>query len=359
MSGYKDILNECSKELIIYDGVTLANAILDNRDDIFSLSIIPFLALYCRSTEEYLNKDILKVKLDREISDIRNGLKAFTGRFSKSKKISAKSDENQDDMFREMLRFSFLKRFNIHDNLGIYYNKENKIVGNTQYANFYIEMSERKNTNAYKIGKRLGKALMSILTGELGIPNPRIEGINYGSIPEYGYIDYNTNRMGEYFKTSLNKEENLILLHLATTISFVNNFIFQIFDYKNLWAFRILYITVHNLHIALQKFVSHVEQNEEISMEMTSIRNGLLTGKKVISSDFRGCMMHYSFINKDKIVLKEEHFNKGLPFFGLIESSFEGEDYFSYYTKLRNYSEFLENLLISFFNIKPEKIKWD
>ena len=52
-------------------------------------------------------------EVDEKISDIRNGLKLYSGRYRKGVREVLRSDKHQDEIFRNRLRFSFMKNWNI------------------------------------------------------------------------------------------------------------------------------------------------------------------------------------------------------------------------------------------------------
>lgn len=41
-------------------------------------------------------------------------------------------------MFRDLLRFDFTKPMNVHYNLGIYFDENGNIIGDTQLINYYL-----------------------------------------------------------------------------------------------------------------------------------------------------------------------------------------------------------------------------
>lgn len=51
-------------------------------------------------------------------------------------------DYLQDQIFKNKLRFGFMKNWNIHFDLGVYADKDNHVVGNTQY-NYYLLQDNR------------------------------------------------------------------------------------------------------------------------------------------------------------------------------------------------------------------------
>ena len=102
---------------------------------------------------------------------MRNGLKLYSGKYNKGKKETLRIDEKQDREFRSKLRFSIMKKWNIHYNLGVYFDKDGHIVGNTQNLNYFFDIPEininDKQKRAFAIGKMLGEKTGALIN-ELG-----------------------------------------------------------------------------------------------------------------------------------------------------------------------------------------------
>lgn len=137
---YCSVLRVHSKELIAQEGKTLTDLLLNVHNSAVNLSLIPFCALYCRSAKEFFGEENTESEIEKEVKDIRNGLKVFTGKYSKGKKMAFESDNQQNEIFRNKLLFSFIKNLNIHFNLGVYFNENGKVVFDTQLANFYLNI---------------------------------------------------------------------------------------------------------------------------------------------------------------------------------------------------------------------------
>ena len=236
---YNDILRMHSKELITQDGKTLADLLLNVHNSAVSLSLIPFCALYCRSAKEFLCIEDSRNEIEEEVKDIRNGLKIFTDKYSKGKKMVSESDDQQNDVFKNRLRFSITKELNIHLNLGVYFNEQGRVVFNTQLANFYLNIPRNKEDStgrhARVVGEKLGGEIAKILVKYCNINNLKDNTILFNSVPKYGYIDFSTNRKIEFFNKELDKEINLRLLQMLSTIGFVNNLLVPVFQDTNVW----------------------------------------------------------------------------------------------------------------------------
>ena len=83
---YCSVLRVHSKELIAQEGKTLTDLLLNVHNSAVNLSLIPFCALYCRSAKEFFGEENTESEIEKEVKDIRSGLKVFTGKYSKGKK---------------------------------------------------------------------------------------------------------------------------------------------------------------------------------------------------------------------------------------------------------------------------------
>lgn len=178
-------------------------------------------------------------------------------------------------------------------------------------------------------------------------------------IPKYGYIDFNTNRKNGFFNTQIDKDTNLIFLHMLSMMGFVNNLLLPIIPKENLWLSRVLYITTHNTWLGIKKIKRHFEPITSGYIKTLEMDELIRKGDSYFSSSFRNCMMHYNLVHKGKPVVKEKYYDVSKPFYGLIESCFEGMDFQNYYRNLCEYAQELEYFLLSQFYIDQKKIKWD
>ena len=105
---------KCALLLIRNDCETLKAIFHNKSDSIFTMCIIPYLALFCRSYQEFLKIDLLDPVIDSQIYDLRNSIKYYADRYGKSKQRFLKSDEMQNNEYRDLLRFRLLKKLNIH-----------------------------------------------------------------------------------------------------------------------------------------------------------------------------------------------------------------------------------------------------
>jgi len=334
------------------------------HDSAVNLSLMPFCALFCRAAKEFLCVIDTGNEIEKEVKDIRDGLKIFTDRYSKGRRMAFDSDAHQNELFRDKLRFSFTKKLNIHLNLGVYFNEQGRVVFNTQLANFYLNIPKRKKKSsgehARDVGEKLGREIAAILVRHHGLYDLRDKKTVLHSVPKYGYIDYNTNRKNSFFSKEFDKETNLMILHMLSTIGFVNNLLVPVLQDKNVWLLRVLYITAHNTWLGIKKITQHLEQNHQSETESPELTRCFEGDIKLFTSSFRNCMMHYDLVDKnDCPVVLHEWYNLNKPLYGLVESCYDGMHFDQYYDKLFILSKELEEYLLSYFTIDQKNICWD
>ena len=360
-NAYNDILRKHSKDLIIQDGKVFVDLLLNVHNSAINLSLIPFCALYCRSAKEFLCIENTGNEIEKEVKDIRDGLKIFTDKYTKGKKMVSKMDNQQNEVFKNKLRFPLTKILNIHLNLGVSFNEQARVVFNTQLANFYLNIIQNNEDSdgehARVVGEKLGSEIAEILVKYCGIDNLKEKGTHLNAVPKYGYIDFNTNRNNDFFSKEFDKETNLIILHMLSTIGFVNNLLVPVFQDKNIWLLRIIYITAHNTWLGIKRINQHFEQNHSIRIKNLNFTDDDLN---LFSTSFRNCMMHYDLVDKSEChVILQEWYDPQKPLYGLVESCFSGLNFNQYYEKIYNLSQKLEEYLLSYFKVNQNDIHWD
>lgn len=350
----------CTVLLIQNDCETLKKIILNIHDPIFCMEIIPYLALFCRSFQEYCNMDLINKDVDSEIYDIRNSIKIYGERYGKSKKEFLESDRKQDDEFRDGLRFDFAKNLNIHFNLGIYFDENKRIVGNTQLIANTLNMhgltKRERQEKSFNLGCHLASIIGSVSNGLAdSLPVPNI--ILKENIPVFYYDDFNTNR-NAFFNPIFSKDINLLMLHILSSINFVKYVLTPLLVEENVWIFRINYIVIYHAYLGLKKMKMHIENNYTDAIEMISRLNSILEyGETLFLSKFRNCMMHYDLKNNGVFVITEDNFDEKKLLYGLIEECFNGEIYKSYFEKIIDMGEQIENFITQQFNFDIVSLK--
>jgi len=356
-----DICSRTEQELLAIDCETIRTLGLKIHDSVFSLMIVPFWAITIRGVEDYWQIKLLDPESDKRIYDLRNSLKIYQDRFRRIKIRFLETDETSDALFRNMLRFDFLKRLNVHYNIGIYVTNDGKVVGNTQWIDSYShlnkEKSEVRERKAYDMGHIMGSAIQSACN----IINPSIpvKSIELGSMPEIGYIDFNTNKASEFFRGSWSKEIQLAFLHLLSVVNFEKYVLESVLPADNEWLFRVKYVVIHYVLSGIEKIYRHCNADNKMEKTESEKFQKLIIDRWILSSsELRGCMMHYRLKDKNqKSLMKEDSFDEKLPFNGLIESIFEGMSFDTYDHALSTKRDEIEKFLEEQFFIDVKKIK--
>lgn len=107
-------LTECERFISIRimqeDAESIYSLLQTERDSVFAMEIIPYYALFVQSCQEYIGENVLPESVAKDLKDIRNHIKIYADRFSKSRKRVASVDAAQDKDFKEQLGFEFLKK---------------------------------------------------------------------------------------------------------------------------------------------------------------------------------------------------------------------------------------------------------
>lgn len=305
------------------------------------MEIIPYYALFVQSCQEYMGESFLPEEIALSIKDIRNHIKSYSESFGKSKRKVASIDQEQDASFKSQLRFDFLKSWNIHLNLGTYWTEDHHIIGNTQQLAAFIDVKNLSGPEVgkkqYELGHQIGSFVGSVRSGfaETMSP-PAIErGVTQTEIKLYH--DFNTNKQNDFFPAGTAKELCLFYVNLLCNMNFVKHILRSLFSDGNTWVFRVEYIVTYYTLRALQRLKNYSESNTDISVDTREIDEILNLGDSLFRSKFRNCMMHYNLMGQGVVSL--EYIEK--PFFGMIETCFNGMDYQTYLTSLREVSDMI------------------
>jgi hypothetical protein len=136
-------------------------------------------------------------------------------------------------------------------------------------------------------------------------------------------------------------------------MNFVRYILRSLFTDSSTWLFRIEYIVTYHTYLALNDLKNHSDNNNDISLEKNSIEEILEFGKPLFQSKFRNCMMHYDLAGYN--VLSREYIK--CPFYGIVETCFEGKDYHSYLAELRNLSDMIIDYLENRFDFSKVKLQ--
>lgn len=326
------------------------------RDGVTGMGVIPYITL-----TTFAALELLEAKADNKISipntvrikDVRLKLKMFEDGYSKSKKMLLNIDYLQDQIFKNKLRFGFMKNWNIHFNLGVYADKDNHVVGNTQY-NYYLlqdnrflkksladvaeaysaspdhfDLNKQVGRDSYDYAYACGQIISSVRSGlrEFDVP---INILSKSNTIKYYYADYNSNVVSTLFPTGEDgKAMILYLLHILSTINFL---LYVLNGYEKDdcgWWLKINYTTYYYSMHKLQDLQQHLIQNKLITSEISNYFYEIgIENAKYLNSAFRNYTMHSRLIDKaGNIMIFLEKVDKTKPLFGLVETCFDDLSY--------------------------------
>lgn len=350
MDNISELEQLISIRIIHEDAEAISSLISSERDSIFTMEIIPYYALFVQSCQEYIGKNFLPKKIALDIKDIRNHIKLYAESFGKSKRKVASIDQGQDMNFKSLLRFNFLKNWNIHLNLGTYWTEDHHIIGNTQQLAAFIDTKDLSDPEVgkrrYDLGYQIGSFISSVRNGLSASFGQYAVTRTATAITIKNYYDINTNRHNVLFVDNTFKERNLFYLHFLCNMNFVKYILRPLFPEGNRWVFRVEYIVTYYTFRALQRLKNYCENNEDIVADINGIKELELAESNIFQLKLRNCMMHYGLENQD--VLSLEYIER--PFFGIIENCFGGTDYHSYLGSLHSLSDRIIDFLEKHFN---------
>lgn len=327
-----------STRIIQEDAEAVYSLLASERNSIFSMEIIPYYALFVQSCQEFMGENFLPESTATEIKDIRNHIKIYAESYGKTKKRIMAVDDLQNEDFKSQLRFQFLKNWNIHLNLGTYWTEDHHIIGNTQQLADFLGIKSLNNNagkRQYELGYQIGSFVASVRGGfskSLGLPEIQR---NNKSVTIKHYFDLNTNRRNTLFNDNSSKELNLLFLHLLCNMNFIKYILRGLFAEGNTWIFRVEYIVTYYTLRALQRLKNYCENNSDTAVDRTYIEKLLVIGDSMFQSKFRNCMMHYNLEGQG--VLSSQYIEQ--PFYGMVETCFNGMDYYTYLEKIRELSD--------------------
>lgn len=338
MSSLSELEHLISIRIIQEDAESIYSLLASERNSVFSMGVIPYYALFVQSCQEFMGENFLPESAATEIKDIRNHIKIYAEGFGKTKKRVLATDDEQNEDFKSQLRFQFLKKWNVHLNLGTYWTEDQHLISNTQLlADFLGIKSLNKNAGKrqYELGYQIGSFVASVRGGfSESLALPTIQR-NNEAISIKHYFDINTNRRNPIFVDNSAKELNLLFLHLLCNINFLKYILRGLFKEGNTWIFRTEYIVTYYTLRALQRLKNYSESNSDITIDGVEIERILKNGETLFQSKLRNCMMHYDLKNQG--VISTENVDK--HFYGIIETCFDGMDYYTYLGKLRGLSD--------------------
>lgn len=334
------------------DAESIFSLMKTERDPVFAMEIIPYYALFIQSCQEYVGEIFIEETSAEKVKDIRNFIKVYGESFGKSKKRIELVDIEQDEQYRAQLRFDFMKSWNIHLNLGTYWTEDYHVVGNTQMLADFLGIDDIFNPKTgklqFELGRQMGAFVASIKEGfSQAIDPPEVKRLHTGVSIDYFY-DLNTNKNDELFVDNSSKVLNLFFLDLVCNMNFVKHILRPLFDDSNMWVFRVEYIVTYYTYRAIQRLKNYCDNNIDLCIDLGGFTEMFSSAKNLFQSKFRNCMMHYGIENQG--VISIENIEK--PFYGIVETCYNGMDYYSFLGTLRRLSDEMIDLLEKRFNIE-------
>lgn len=336
MNELHDLERLISIRIIQEDVESIYSLLTTETDPIFGMDIIPYYALFVQAYREFMGDKFLPESTATEIKDIRNHIKILAENFRKSKRKIAEIDKQQNEYFKSKLKFNFLKKWNIHLNLGTYWTADHHIIGNTQQLASFLGIKSFDNSakkRQYELGYHIGSFVASTrakFTESMGEVQR-----NRTSVSIKYYFDLNTNRDNSLFIDNSLKELNLFFLDLLCNMNFIKYILRELFEDGNTWVFRIEYIVSYYTLRALERLKNYCENNNDVALDTKDIADILTQGEKFFNTKLRNCMMHYNLTNAGVITFE----NMDKPFYGIIETCFNGKSYREYLASLHNLSD--------------------
>ena len=175
-----------------------------------AVQMVPYSALFCYEVSQYLNDHGQAVEFVQtgrySIKDIRQKAKFFDLSVNKLLQSVENVDNLQNDYFIQLMKFPELGPWNVHTNLGIYYDSDRNIVGNTHYA-YYVFQDEKMISKPMEamsghellgeeikaFGYDMGRIIGSISDGLSQISDFMIADFDISTLKLFSQ-DFNTNR---------------------------------------------------------------------------------------------------------------------------------------------------------------------
>lgn len=327
--------------------------------------MIPYTALLCYEAIGYLNKRGININIEEisqySIKDLRMKSKFFDLSINKLMQSIDNIDTLQNNYFINLMSSPQLGVLDIHDNIGIWFDDDKNIVGNSHYG-FYLFQDERMISKpiekmmgielmggeifscACYMGKVIGR-VSSVLNN---INDTFFTNINIDNIIIHSQ-DFNTNRC---FKA--NKTMHLFLLHILSSIGFILYVLKKAIIKDSGLLLRLEYITYHYTIKRLKGIKVYGNTNIHNDSNLIQMFNNIesLYHSSLINTDFRNCMMHFGLIGSDyKPLICEEKINLSLPFCGLVESQLD-MSYEEYKSKLETQLLFIYEAIQDYMEFK-------
>lgn len=318
-----------------------------------AVQMVPYSALFCYEVSQYLNDHGQTVEFEQtgrySIKDIRQKAKFFDLSVNKLLQSVENVDELQNDYFVQLMKFPELGPWNVHTNLGIYYDAERHIVGNTHYAYYVFQdekmISKPKETMSghelmgeeiKAFGYDMGRIIGSISDGLSQISDFMVADFDVNTLKLFSQ-DFNTNRCVTVGNDKY-KIIRLFLLHVLSSIGFVLYVLKKSIIRDSGLLLRLEYIAYHFALLRLDGISNYCKQNSKMvnDTKLTELLGSIdyTDAKGLRKTEFRNCMMHFGLTDRDgNPLIGIDNIDLAKPFCGLIESQF-GKSYEDYQTSI-------------------------
>lgn len=359
------------------------------HDGITSFGVIPYITLTTFAALELLEKNTsIRVSIPNavRIKDVRLKLKMFEDGYSKSKRMLLNIDYLQDQIFKNKLRFGFMKSWNIHQNLGVYADGDKHVVGNTQYSYYLIQDNRllkksladvaaayAASPDSFDLNKQVGMdcynyasscgQIIGYVCSELKDFDAPVNILSKKIGTKYYCADYNSNIVSTLFPTG--EDEKAMVLYLLHVLSTMNFLLFVLNNYEKDdygWWLKINYTTYYYSVHKLRDLQQYLIQNKLMTPNLTSYFDEIdIDNIPYLNCKFRNYVMHSKLIDKDgSMMIDSDKMDRTKPLFGLVETCFDGLSYqevkFSIISEMMRISEILSRWLnVASLHFKPFK----
>jgi hypothetical protein len=318
---------------------------------IFSLGIMPYYAMCIDGILKFFedkNYNIIfnnNYEYRKVLEKIRCKTKMYNNKINKNSNIVNNIHKNQNNIFRKMLKFKFLEKFNFYYDFGTYI-VSNKFVGNTFMYNWYLNEISNIKTNKVEnsifcFSKAMGELLSCVYSEflyskQLYVPIKKIDKIHITN------RDFNLNKIKtSIFNNKYDKSVTILIFNILCSINFVQYLLNQILPEKNLLQFRIRYTCYYYAVSSLKALIRFSEQNQNIKTGVENYEVQIHKLSQLENGKFRNFILHYKISEND---LKANEIIIDVPFYGLIEK-YTGTDYLSINKEISNKLKQLSILL--------------
>lgn len=364
----KIAIRQAEITIIKRDFDLLRKIVTDFRPEI-QMPLIPYVALLCYAAIEFLEQNGSDVETYQtskySIADVRQKAKFFDLSINKLLQSVVNIDKLQNDYYINLMRYPELGGWNAHTNIGIFYDEQKNVVGNTHYA-YYVFQDEKmiskppatmnwreiQSAEIQAFAYDLGRIINSISSAFSTVSDFVVADFIPENIVLYSQ-DFNTNRCGTKGNETY-KVVRLFLLHVLSNIGLVLFILKKAIIRESGLLLRFEYITYHYVLTRFKGITAFCNNNrtkvgDPILLDLlNSIDYSNSNGLR--KAEFRNCMFHFGLHKDKKPLIEKDYIDFSIPFCGLIESQFDmtydeykrkiEEELYNLYVNIRNYLGF-------------------